>query len=100
MKRLTLFVLVLSSVLRAGCLRSRKINFEDHVKPIFRDKCLSCHNTNKKSSDLDLSSYSSLMQGGASGAVIEPGNSGNSYLYMLMSHQSEPYIRPTLTSCR
>ncbi len=31
-----------------------KINFEDHVKPILRDKCFSCHNTNKKTSDLDL----------------------------------------------
>ena len=31
-----------------------KVTFEDHVKPILREKCLSCHNTNKKSSDLDL----------------------------------------------
>ncbi len=71
-----------------------KINFEDHVKPILRDKCLTCHNTNKKSSDLDLSSYTSLMQGGASGASIEPGDSGASYLYGLMSHQSEPFMPP------
>lgn len=71
-----------------------KINFEDHIKPIFRDKCLSCHNTNKKSSDLDLSSYSSLMQGGASGASVEVGDSGASYLYSLISHQSEPYMPP------
>lgn len=71
-----------------------KINFEDHVKPILRDKCLTCHNTNKKSSDLDLSSYSSLMQGGASGASIQPGDSGASYMYSLMSHQSEPFMPP------
>ena len=71
-----------------------KVTFEDHVKPILRDKCLSCHNTNKKSSDLDLSSYSSLMQGGASGASIQPGDSGASYLYSLMSHQSEPFMPP------
>ncbi|MBL8814655.1 MAG: hypothetical protein JNL58_01405 [Planctomyces sp.] len=95
MKRLTLLsmfaMLTVSGLSASG---QEKVNFEDHVKPIFRDKCLSCHNTNKKSSDLDLSSYSSMMQGGASGAVIEPGNSGNSYLYMLMSHQSEPYMPP------
>ena len=71
-----------------------KINFEDHVKPILRDKCLTCHNTNKKSSDLDLSSYSSLMQGGASGASVQPGDSGASYMYSLMSHQSEPFMPP------
>jgi hypothetical protein len=71
-----------------------KLNFEDHVKPIFRDRCLSCHNTNKKSSDLDLSTYTTLMQGGASGASIEPGDSGASYLFNLVSHQSEPYMPP------
>jgi len=71
-----------------------KVNFEDHVKPILRDKCLSCHNTNKKSSDLDLSSYSSMMQGGASGASVEVGDSGASYLYSLISHQSEPFMPP------
>jgi WD40 repeat protein len=71
-----------------------KINFEDHIKPILREKCLTCHNTNKKSSDLDLSSYSSLMQGGASGASVEPGDSGASYMFSLMSHQSEPFMPP------
>ena len=71
-----------------------KVNFEDHVKPILREKCLTCHNTNKKSSDLDLSSYSSLMQGGASGASVEVGDSGASYLYSLISHQSEPFMPP------
>lgn len=71
-----------------------KVNFEDHVKPIFRDKCFTCHNTNKKSSDLDLSSYSSMMQGGASGAAIQPGESGASYLYSLVAHESEPFMPP------
>jgi len=71
-----------------------KVNFEDHVKPILREKCLTCHNTNKKSSDLDLSSYSSLMQGGASGASVEAGDSGASYLYSLVSHQGEPFMPP------
>ena len=71
-----------------------KVTFEDHIKPILREKCLTCHNTNKKTSDLDLSSYSSLMQGGAAGASIEVGDSGASYLYSLMSHQSEPFMPP------
>lgn len=71
-----------------------KVTFEDHIKPILREKCLTCHNTNKKTSDLDLSSYSSLMQGGSAGASIEVGDSGASYLYSLVSHQSEPFMPP------
>lgn len=98
MKRLpSLAVIVAAFAVQAsssGLLAEDKINFEDHIKPILRDKCLSCHNTNKKSADLDLSSYSSLMQGGASGASVELGDSGASYLYSLISHQSEPYMPP------
>ncbi|MGV2334209.1 MAG UNVERIFIED_CONTAM: hypothetical protein LVR18_08840 [Planctomycetaceae bacterium] len=71
-----------------------KVTFEDHVKPILRDRCLTCHNTNKKSSDLDLSTYTTLMQGGASGASIEPGDSNASYLFGLVAHTSEPYMPP------
>ena len=71
-----------------------KINYTDPVRPIFREKCFSCHNTNKKSANLDLSTYSALMQGGASGEVIERGSAADSYLYMLIAHESEPYMPP------
>ncbi|MEO2036977.1 MAG: c-type cytochrome domain-containing protein [Planctomycetaceae bacterium] len=71
-----------------------KINYTDHVRPIFRDKCFSCHNTNKKSANLDLSSYNALMQGGASGEVISAGSADDSYLFMLITHESEPSMPP------
>ena len=81
-------------VAASGVQAQDKVTFEDHIKPIFRDRCLTCHNTNKKSSDLDLSSYTTLMQGGASGKSIEPGDSGASYLFGLVAHTSEPYMPP------
>lgn len=71
-----------------------KVNYEDHVKPIFRASCLSCHNTNKKTADLDLSNYTALMQGGGSGEVIEPGSADDSYLFMVMNHDTEPVMPP------
>lgn len=71
-----------------------KVNFEDHIKPIFRAKCLSCHNTNKKTADLDLSNYTAMMQGGGSGEAITPGSPDDSYLFMLINHDSEPYMPP------
>lgn len=81
-------------VASSGVQAQDKVTFDDHIKPIFRDRCLTCHNTNKKSSDLDLSSYTTLMQGGASGKSIEPGDSGASYLFGLVAHTSEPYMPP------
>ncbi|NOX54511.1 MAG: hypothetical protein GXP27_08740, partial [Planctomycetes bacterium] len=72
----------------------KKITYEEHVKPILREKCFSCHNPDKKSNDLDLTSYATLMEGGASGEVIEPGSADDSYLFMLVSHEDEPYMPP------
>ena len=82
------------SFLNVASAADEKINFTDHVRPIFRDKCFSCHNTNKKSANLDLSSYNSLMQGGASGEVISVGSADDSYLFMLITHESEPSMPP------
>ena len=89
---------ILSAVLVCGLPLSAhaqdKVNFEDHVKPIFRAKCFSCHNTNKKTADLDLSNYTAMMQGGGSGASIEPGSPDDSYLFMVINHDTEPYMPP------
>jgi WD40 repeat protein len=89
---------ILSAVLLCGLPLSAhaqdKVNFEDHVKPIFRAKCFSCHNTNKKTADLDLSNYTAMMQGGGSGASIEPGSPDDSYLFMVINHDTEPYMPP------
>lgn len=87
-----------ASLLAVGMLNASsaddKVNFEDHVKPIFRAKCFSCHNTNKKTADLDLSNYTAMMQGGGSGEVIEPGSANDSYLFMVMNHDTEPVMPP------
>lgn len=80
--------------LPVGVQADEKINFEEHVKPIFRSKCASCHNTNKKTADLDLTNYTAMMQGGGSGASIEPGDPDGSYLFMLINHDSEPFMPP------
>ena len=69
---------------------AEKITYDDHVLPILREKCLACHNPDKKEGDLDLGNYTNLMQGGGSGSVIAPGDSSGSYLYKLVTHEEEP----------
>jgi len=73
---------------------ANKITFEDHVQPILRTRCGKCHNASKKSGDLDLSNYTNLMLGGGSGEVIERGSAADSYLYLLITHESEPFMPP------
>ncbi|MCH2178341.1 MAG: hypothetical protein MK106_06000 [Mariniblastus sp.] len=71
-----------------------KITYDDQVKPILMQRCGNCHNSDKKSADLDLSNYTNMMQGGASGAVIEPGAASDSYLFQLITHEESPIMPP------
>ncbi len=70
------------------------ITYMDHVRPIFREHCFNCHNQNKATNDLALDSYERLRKGGASGEVITPGNPDDSYLWLLVNHESEPHMPP------
>lgn len=73
----------------------KKITYEEHILPLFREKCGSCHNANDKKGDLVLDNYSAAMQGGASGEVINTnGEPANSQLYLVMTHESEPVMPP------
>lgn len=71
-----------------------KVTYDEHIKPIFRQHCFACHNPDKKTNGLDLTAYSTAMQGGSSGEAIEPGSPDFSYLFLLVSHQSEPHMPP------
>lgn len=69
-------------------------NYEEHVRPILREHCFSCHNQTNAKSDLALDQYGTLMAGGASGEVIFSGDLESSRLWMLVSHEEEPKMPP------
>ena len=71
-----------------------KITYADHVQPIFRAKCFACHNPDKKSGGLDLTNFTAMKAGGSSGDVVEAGDADGSYLWLLVNHESEPYMPP------
>lgn len=71
-----------------------KINYEDHIKPIFRENCFFCHSVDDANSDLALDNFARVMQGGSSGAVIVPGDPEASRLWKLVSHQESPEMPP------
>lgn len=71
-----------------------KLTYDEHILPLLKDKCLNCHNPDKKSGGLVMSNYTSLMQGGSSGAIVEPGDPDNSTLFLLVSHKEQPYMPP------
>ncbi len=71
-----------------------KVTFDDHIKPLFNQRCSSCHNANEKNGDLDVTNFTAMMLGGGSGAVVEAGEPSASYLYKLITHESSPEMPP------
>ncbi|MDO5980762.1 c-type cytochrome domain-containing protein [Flavivirga spongiicola] len=53
----------------------------DLVSPIMNNRCVSCHNEDKKKGDLNLTSFSYLMKGGENGEAIIPGDPNSSDLF-------------------
>jgi uncharacterized membrane protein/mono/diheme cytochrome c family protein len=53
----------------------------DLIAPMFESRCSSCHNEDKRESDLVLTSYEGLMRGGENGTVVVAGRPDFSELY-------------------
>jgi hypothetical protein len=71
------------------------IAYESHIRPIFENRCFRCHNNSKRRSGLSLQTFATVMEGGSSGPVIEPGNPDGSRLYRLISGAEEPAMPPS-----
>ncbi|TWU31786.1 Chromosome partition protein Smc [Novipirellula artificiosorum] len=72
-----------------------KITFEDHVKPVFRQHCLSCHNQGEKKGGLALDSYLAVIEGGGSGEVVyDDGDASGSRMWQLINHDDTPVMPP------
>lgn len=91
----TLLLLSLSaSPLLAQEAAEKKISFDEHVKPIFREHCTACHSEGDKASDLALDSFAGTLAGGSSGSVIAEGNASSSRLFKLITHAERPFMPP------
>src|SRR5262249_6084851 len=88
------FVSFVSLWFNSSSCAADKITYQDHVMPILRDKCLGCHNQDKKSGGLRVNTFSNLMAGGSLGGVVKPGDAGNSRLYWQVPHKREPFMPP------
>lgn len=78
-----------------GMIRAQeKITYQDHVRPLLENRCLNCHNPEKKKGGLDLTTYGGAMAGGSGGVCLEPGDPAASKLFQAISHTAEPYMPP------
>src|SRR5207302_981693 len=59
--------------------------FTETVAPIFRARCIRCHNSEKPRGSLDLSTRERMLKGGEHGPALMPGDAGKSLLVALIS---------------
>ena len=84
----------LSVVWLAAARGEERINYADHLRPLFQSRCFSCHNPDKKKGGLQLTAYSGVLAGGSGGAVVDAGNHAGSRLWALPAHKQEPFMPP------
>jgi mono/diheme cytochrome c family protein len=78
-RKLSIFWTCLLS-LAAGAQAAEPPEFEREIAPILVTHCLDCHQPNKRSGELDLSTLAGLLKGGEQGAAITPGKPAASLL--------------------
>ncbi|MFN7994658.1 MAG: c-type cytochrome domain-containing protein [Bryobacteraceae bacterium] len=65
-------------------------SFAKDVAPILAANCSGCHAGNVKMGSLDLDTFEGLQKGGHHGAVIAPGKSDESRLYLMITGKETP----------
>ena len=72
-----------------------KITYDDNVLPLLKEKCVGCHNQDKKRGGVVLNNFTKVMEGGSSGVIIKPGDPDNSPLFQSIAHKREPFMPPS-----
>src|SRR5688572_9131837 len=86
------FAFIVAASIPALTFAQEKLTYQQHVKPIFTSACVGCHNPDKNQAGLDLSSFGGMMKGSSNGKVLEPGDPESSMLYLVVTHQEEPFM--------
>src|SRR5262245_39588382 len=61
------------------------VEFQRDIRPIFANRCVTCHGPNKQKGGLRLDDPITALKGGNSGAVIVPRDSAKSRLLMVVA---------------
>jgi hypothetical protein len=65
-------------------------DFDRDILPIFENYCLGCHTTGMRMGSFECDTYEGVMRGATHGAVVVPGNSRESRLYLTLTGKITP----------
>jgi cytochrome c553 len=75
-------------------VRRVDVDFNRDIRPIFSERCYSCHGAEKQKGGLRLDNKASALGGGDDGDAIKPGNSGKSSLFNYVAGLDPEKIMP------
>jgi hypothetical protein len=99
--RTTLIGLLVVALLPLGAQaedKKRELTFAKDILPIVRAKCIRCHAGVEPKAGLNLTSPSSLLTGGNSGAALRIRAAESSLLYEMVSSEKMPPVGQKLTA--
>src|SRR5258708_27428292 len=64
--------------------------FKTEILPVLEKNCVGCHGPQQKMAKLDLSTFTGMMEGSASGPVIAPGKPERSLMWKLIENDQMP----------
>ena len=65
---------------------AEKVTYDDHVRPILKARCFTCHGDDEQNADLNLQSFASAVKGGSSGELAKAGRPNSSLLFQVVTH--------------
>lgn len=68
--------------------------FETKIRPLLAENCYECHGKEKQKHDLRLDNLGYILQGGASGPALVPGDPEGSLIYQAITHQHPEFQMP------
>jgi uncharacterized protein DUF1553/uncharacterized protein DUF1549/cytochrome c len=74
----------------APALAQRDPLFKTEILPVLEKNCVKCHNPQQKMAQLDLSSFTGMMEGSSAGPVIAPGKPERSLMWKLIENDTMP----------
>ena len=78
--------------IRPQQLSANEVFFREKVFPIFSNRCLDCHNNDRKYSGLSLETYLGFENGGWHGPVVVPGKPEESRLFRRIARIEKDYM--------
>ena len=88
--------IVLATAAAPACAAGEKIGFAEDILPIFKGRCVGCHQPGAEGYDksgLDLTTYEGVMKGTKHGPMVIPKDPDGSNLVWLLDWRASPEMR-------